>query len=371
MIRTHSIITIALSVLFICCNNTAPSSTAALQPVTEPLILTQDPATGQSGYRTVGNTIAIAPGKYEQCLTDTFRTHAIVMTRADHQWVVIDRKEAVQYAVFPFDNGPDYPSEGLFRIVKDGKIGYADAITYTIVIPPQYGCAYPFENGKAKVSRNCQTTQDGEHSTWTSDSWEYIDKTGAAQSAAAAQDVNPQLQNGDLIFQTSMTDQSKAVQLATHSKYSHCGIIYQDGSQYYVFEAVQPVKRTPLQEWINHGKDGHYVVKRLKNADAVLTPEVLKKMKQEGDKFNGKNYDLTFEWSDDKIYCSELIWKVYQRATGIEIGKPGTLSSFDLSSDVVKKKMKERYGNHIPMNEKVISPAAVFESELLKVVVEQ
>src|SRR5437867_163185 len=25
-------------------------------------------------------------------------------------------------------------------------------------------------------------------------------------------------------------------------------------------------------------------------------------------------YDLTFEWSDDKIYCSELVWKVYERA---------------------------------------------------------
>lgn len=84
-----------------------------------------------------------------------------------------------------------------------------------------------------------------------------------------------------------------------------------------------------------------------------------------GDGFKGKNYDLTFEWSDDKIYCSELIWKVYQRATGIEIGKLEKLSSFDLSAEVVKKKMKERYGDRIPLNETVISPAAVFERELL------
>ena len=74
---------------------------------------------------------------------------------------------------------------------------------------------------------------------------------------------------------------------------------------------------------------------------------------------------MTFEWSDNKIYCSELIWKVYQRATGIEIGKLEKLSSFDLTSKTVKKIMKERYGNTIPMNETVISPAAVFESDLL------
>lgn len=174
-----------------------------------------------------------------------------------------------------------------------------------------------------------------------------------------------ELKNGDLIFQTSLSSQSKAVQLATKSKYSHCGIVYQEGSKFYVFEAVQPVKRTPLQQWIARGQGGKYVVKRLKNADQVLTPTVLKKMKQIGDQFKGKNYDLTFEWSDHKIYCSELIWKVYQRATGLEIGKLEKLSSFDLSSDAVKKKMKERYGDKVPLEEPVISPAAVFESDLL------
>lgn len=173
------------------------------------------------------------------------------------------------------------------------------------------------------------------------------------------------LKNGDLIFQTSLSSQSKAVQLATKSKYSHCGIVYQEGSKFYVFEAVQPVKRTPLQQWIARGQGGKYVVKRLKNADQVLTPAVLQKMKQIGDQFKGKKYDLTFEWSDDKIYCSELIWKVYQRATGLEIGKLEKLSSFDLSSDAVKKKMKERYGDKVPLEEPVISPAAVFESDLL------
>jgi hypothetical protein len=54
------------------------------------------------------------------------------------------------------------------------------------------------------------------------------------------------IQNGDIIFQTSLSTQSKAIQLATNSPYSHCGIIYKDGEKFYVFEAVQPVKKTPL-----------------------------------------------------------------------------------------------------------------------------
>lgn len=177
-----------------------------------------------------------------------------------------------------------------------------------------------------------------------------------------------EIKNGDLIFQTSLSGQSKAIQLATASKYSHCGLIYKDGKDCYVFEAVQPVKRTPLDKWIARGQDGKYVIKRLKNADQVLTPATLTKMKQVGDKFNGKNYDLTFEWSDDKIYCSELIYKIYQRAAGIEIGKLEKLSDFDLTNETVQKKMKDRYGNKIPTEEIVISPASIFESALLTTV---
>jgi len=41
------------------------------------------------------------------------------------------------------------------------------------------------------------------------------------------------------------------------------------------------------------------------------------------------------------------------------------LRNFDLTHESVRKKMKERYGDNIPMDELVISPAAIFESELL------
>jgi len=176
---------------------------------------------------------------------------------------------------------------------------------------------------------------------------------------------NDEVKNGDLIFQTSLSRQSKAIQLATNSKYSHCGIVFSDKGQFYVFEAIQPVKKTPLDKWIARGEEGHYVIKRLKKADQFLTAETLKKMKREGQKFIGKNYDLTFEWSDDKIYCSELIWKIYQRATGIEIGKLQKLSDFDLTNEVVKQKITERYGEKNPKEEIVISPKAIFDSELL------
>lgn len=128
---------------------------------------------------------------------------------------------------------------------------------------------------------------------------------------------------------------------------------------------MQPVKLTPLEKWIARGKDGMFTIKRIKNANIILTPVTIERMKKVGDKLMGKNYDLTFEWSDDKIYCSELIWKVYQRATGLEVGKRQKLKDFDLSNENVQKIMTERYGKVLPLEETVISPVAIFNSELL------
>lgn len=180
---------------------------------------------------------------------------------------------------------------------------------------------------------------------------------------------DPVFQYGDIIFQSSQSPQCSAVQLATRSIYSHCGMIcIVKDKGVFVYEAVGPVKYTPFKEWIKHGKGSKYVVKRLKNASELLNPEALSKMKAAGEKYNGKNYDIYFGWSDEKIYCSELVWKIYQQGAGIEIGKLQKLKEFDLTSEPVKEKLKERYGNKIPLEEQVISPQSIFESELLETI---
>ena len=173
------------------------------------------------------------------------------------------------------------------------------------------------------------------------------------------------IKEGDIIFQASISGQSKAIQLATGSTYSHCGILFKNSGKYYVFEAIQPVKFTELEKWIARGENGEYVIKRLKNSQELLTSEVLKKMKEEGLKFKGKNYDLVFGWSDKKIYCSELVWKIYKRGANIELSKLKNLGDLDLESSEVQKKLRERYGDKIPMDEKIVSPADIFESDLL------
>lgn len=176
-----------------------------------------------------------------------------------------------------------------------------------------------------------------------------------------------QFREGDIIFHTSKSTQSKAIQLATDSPYSHIGLITLQNGEIYVIEAVQPVKLTPLNKWIKRGEKSSYVVKRLKETD-LLTEDAIHKMTEKAKRYLGKNYDSYFEWSDEKIYCSELVWKLYKHGLNIELGQLRRLEDFNLDNPVVKQKLQERYGDSIPLNEPVIAPSDIFDSELLELV---
>jgi hypothetical protein len=140
------------------------------------LVLKRDSLTSLFAYfDEKGNKVL---GDYYAAYTDTITDYGIV---ADPGFVLIDIKGKHIYEIYPFDNGPDYTSEGIYRIIKDGKIGYVDSLTSKILIEPKFDCAFPFENGKAKVSVTCRTVlafPGDEHQTWQSDKWVYIDRTG-------------------------------------------------------------------------------------------------------------------------------------------------------------------------------------------------
>jgi uncharacterized protein YycO len=193
---------------------------------------------------------------------------------------------------------------------------------------------------------------------------------GCAALVACAPRDGYEPQSGDIIFHTSRSAQSVAIQLATKSPYSHMGIVYVRDGQPFVLEAVQPVKLTPLEAWTERGENGHYVVKRLRDADALLTQDALRGMYEVGEQFVGKDYDSYFEWSDERVYCSELVWKVFERGAGIRVGAQQTIADFDLSHAAVQEKVRERYGDRVPLDEVVVSPAAIFDATNLETVYE-
>lgn len=107
---------------------------------------------------------------------DSSKIHEIIYEEGKG-FLAFDKAWNLLFEIFPFDNGPDYPSEGYFRIVADGKIGYADEMG-NIRIKPQFNAALPFRNGMAAICTSCSLIREGEHSFWEGGKWGFIDPNG-------------------------------------------------------------------------------------------------------------------------------------------------------------------------------------------------
>jgi hypothetical protein len=199
-----------------------------------------------------------------------------------------------------------------------------------------------------------------------------VSDAGADTTAAPPPDGElGALREGDVLLQASLSAQSRAIQIVTGSPFSHVGLVHREGGRLLVFEAVGPVKLTPLAEWIARGEGRRFLALRLRDADQRLTPEVLAKVARVEARFRGLPYDFAFGWSDERMYCSELVWKVYKEGVGVELARLQRLGDFDLTDPIVRAKVRERYGAHVPVDEPVISPAAIAASPLLETIVDR
>jgi len=157
------------------------------------LISIWDSINSECGYKNMKGDTVIPFGRYTLCFTDTFKTYALVLS--DSGFIAIDRNEKYLYHALAVDNGPDYVHEGYFRIVINGKVGFANAKTGKVVIKPQFDCAEIFKNGMARVSYKCFKKYwidshtgkvSDEHFDHASKEWFWIDKSGKKLSSKGA-----------------------------------------------------------------------------------------------------------------------------------------------------------------------------------------
>lgn len=92
----------------------------------------------------------------------SYNRFGLASIATEEGWVVINKKKKVLHKVFIYDNGPDYVSEGMYRIIENGKMGFANE-KGKVVIPPKYDFVWPFERGTAKFCNGCTFQKDGEH----------------------------------------------------------------------------------------------------------------------------------------------------------------------------------------------------------------
>ncbi|MEO7412941.1 MAG: YiiX/YebB-like N1pC/P60 family cysteine hydrolase, partial [Opitutaceae bacterium] len=126
------------------------------------------------------------------------------------------------------------------------------------------------------------------------------------------------LQEGDILFQSlphnSLVD---TIEGSTHSPFSHCGILHRKANGWVVIEAIGPVKETPLTRWTAQGRSRRYSVYRLRENYRSRIPAMISAAQS----YEGRPYDMRYELDDEKIYCSELIYKAFQQASGEQLGK--------------------------------------------------
>lgn len=133
---------------------------------------------------------------------------------------------------------------------------------------------------------------------------------------------NPEmLKKGDIIAHTSKSSQSQIIKTLTNSPYTHIGIINIENGKYTVIEASSIVREINLKEWVDSGMENKFSIFRLEDIDenAIIF---------EAKKHLNKKYDLEFNPSDEKMYCSELVQKVFENVEHKELGKLEKLQDY-------------------------------------------
>lgn len=175
------------------------------------------------------------------------------------------------------------------------------------------------------------------------------------------------LQTGDIVFVNCNSSLGLPISLATHSQYTHCGMFYRQGERAYVIESSDTSKIMPVGEFFDNTADTRVLALRLKSAKNGFDNRLLKKLETVKDKWLGHFYDGQFMWDDEKLYCSELVYKIYADM-GIKLCPLKKIRDFDFSSPQVKEEIELRFDGKIPYEEPVVAPIDLVHSNLLDTV---
>jgi hypothetical protein len=158
----------------------------------------------------------------------------------------------------------------------------------------------------------------------------------------AARDLPP-LKTGDIVFQDAGGEQGMAIMLATHSPYTHVGLIELDKrGRPMVVEAARHVRTVPLDRWIKYGTLKRITVKRIKG----LSERDALNAVARAHAYDGRPYDFYFYEARDQIYCSELVYAAFKEGTGITVGKVERVRDLAIDSRAVRAVIEDRWKRH-------------------------
>lgn len=161
------------------------------------------------------------------------------------------------------------------------------------------------------------------------------------------------------MFHRSRSAQSAAIAQATGSPWTHTGIVRIVDGRPMVLEAVQPVRLTPFEVWVERGV-GPTVVKRVPTS--VWDEASVARLDALQQAWLGRPYDLRFEPGTEALYCSELVREAYLQAAGVELAPLRPVASYEVADPPLRRRMIARWGA-VPEELNVVAPSDLFDAK--------
>ena len=167
-------------------------------------------------------------------------------------------------------------------------------------------------------------------------------------------------EEGDIIFQSlPRSPLVNAIEGVTESPYSHCGIVSREDDRWIVYEALDGVEASPLDQFIFRGRSQGFAVYRLKPEYSVHIQPTIEHVQE----FLGRPYDIRYRMDDEYIYCSELIFKAYKMATGRSLGKLVRMG--DMNWRPFEPTIRHFEQGPVPLEREMITPKHLAQAEQL------
>lgn len=160
----------------------------------------------------------------------------------------------------------------------------------------------------------------------------------------------------------------RAVKAVSESEWCHCGVVDRKDGRWVVCEAVGGgVRYTDLDDFLMRGNRIRFVVYRLTDEFNHQADKFAKSCAQ----YLGRPYDSKYELDDEKIYCSELVYKAYESATGETLVDTQELSDLKWEGHEEDIKYYSESDDLVAVLEReVVTPVSLTTSPRLKKIVD-
>jgi uncharacterized protein YycO len=202
----------------------------------------------------------------------------------------------------------------------------------------------------------------GEASKKASGSTGFFNSFKEKESDKSAGKNEISFRDGDVVFQKIPGETGDRIAAITASPVTHCGIVIVENDEVKIIDAADVVKSSPVKEWISNGVEKKFALARNESIPADKADNIIK----EAEKMKGKPYDFQYEWDEEKVYCSELVYKSYERGAGIKLCGFKKLGELEYRGH--EEFIKTLMDGQLPLDRQMITPADIYTSGELKMV---